>query len=128
MSRGCVVRAFFYSLLALLVCTNTSANTNITSPIPNSPAHEIIEPPAGYANCDTIGAGWVGKVWAPVHQECHYPNATHVAVWVSGYWGCTQHKSSGKCSRWVWYRSHWAKSVLNREAYYNRHEHYPYYH
>lgn len=116
------MRVFLLSLLSLFISTSVLANTIITSP-PPFPSAASIEPPRGYASCDMIPAAWEGHIWVSLHQVCHYPSANKVAVWVSGYWACSQPKANGKCMHWVWNKSHWNKTQLRREAYYNHHEH-----
>lgn len=125
MSRFLFICIPLLCLLTFLVSKNIEAHARLrTQQVLSANGNENERPPAGYANCDMIKAGWVEAVWVPVHQECHYPTASEVKVWVSGYYGCTDSVHGKVCHHRVWYPSHFATHSLTEEAFYQReHQH-----
>jgi hypothetical protein len=86
-----------------LASMNAMANVKIIfATVP--PDREVIMPPRGYANCQTVAPGFYDGIWINKHRVCNY--SRHRGTWVSGYWQCSKVKR-GFCARWDWAPSRW---------------------
>lgn len=86
-----------------LASINAMANVKIIfATVP--PDREAMMPPRGYANCQTVPAGYYQGVWTNQHRICNY--SRHRGMWISGYWQCAKVKK-GFCAHWDWAPSRW---------------------
>lgn len=86
-----------------LASMNAMANVKIIfATVPAD--REVVMPPRGYANCQTVAAGFYEGIWINEHRVCHY--SRHRGTWISGYWQCSKVKR-GFCARWDWAPSRW---------------------
>jgi hypothetical protein len=85
---------------------NFDVNIGLYAP-PPPPAHVVmVGPPQGYRTCYMTQGMWFNDVWVPAHQQCEYDGPSGPQVWVSGYWGCLDVGSGGRCGQWRWYNRH----------------------